>query len=174
MRYIEDDWSTGAGRPPGVAKSEPGEAPSRVTPSPAEPRLGWDRYFLSIATVVASRGTCDRKRVGAVLVRDHTILATGYNGSIAGLEHCDEVGHLMEDGHCIRTLHAELNAVLQAARNGVRIEGATLYVTASPCWGCFKALANAGVRRLVFREFYREERIFSVARQLGIELVGPL
>ena len=82
-------------------------------------------------------------------------------------------GHLMEDGHCVRTIHAEANAIIQAVRNGVRIEGATVYVTASPCWGCFKMIANAGCMRIVFGEFYRDERIFRFATQLGIEL-SPL
>jgi dCMP deaminase len=136
-----------------------------------EGRASWDEYFMRIAREVATRATCDRKHVGAVIVRDRSILATGYNGSIGGLPHCDEVGHMMQDGHCIRTIHAEANAVIQAARNGVRIEGAGIYVTASPCWSCFKMIANAGLRRIVFGEFYRDERIFEHARQLGIELV---
>jgi dCMP deaminase len=134
-------------------------------------RASWDEYFMQIAEDVASRATCDRKHVGAVIVRDKSILATGYNGSIRGLPHCDEEGHLMEDGHCVRTIHAEANAVIQAARNGVRIEGASIYVTASPCWGCFKMIANAGLSRIVFGEFYRDERIFRFATELGIELV---
>ncbi len=128
---------------------------------------------MRIAEEVASRATCDRKHVGAVIVREKSILATGYNGSIRGLGHCDEEGHLMEDGHCVRTIHAEANAVIQAARNGVRIEGATIYVTASPCWGCFKMIANAGLQRIVFGEFYRDERIFRFATQIGIAL-APL
>lgn len=136
-------------------------------------RASWDEYFMRIAEEVASRATCDRKHVGAVIVRDKSILATGYNGSIRGLGHCDEEGHLMEDGHCVRTIHAEANAVIQAARNGVRIEGATIYVTASPCWGCFKMIANAGISRIVFGEFYRDERIFRFATQVGVEL-SPL
>ena len=136
-------------------------------------RVSWDEYFMNIARVVSTRATCDRKHVGAVLVRDKTILSTGYNGSIRGLPHCSEEGHLMEDGHCVRTIHAEANAVIQAARNGVRIDGATIYVTASPCWGCFKMIANAGCTRIVFGEFYRDDRIFRFATQLGIEL-APL
>lgn len=134
-------------------------------------RATWDEYFMQIAATVATRATCDRKHVGAVIVRDRSILATGYNGSIRGLEHCDEVGHMIEDGHCVRTIHAEANAVIQAARHGVCIDGATIYVTASPCWACFRMLANAGIRRIVFGEFYRDPRIFEFARRLGIELV---
>jgi dCMP deaminase len=135
------------------------------------PRASWDEYFMAIATQVATRATCDRKHVGAVLARDRSILATGYNGSIRGLAHCDEEGHMMEDGHCTRTIHAEANAIVQAARNGVRIDGASIYVTASPCWGCFKMIANAGVVRVAYGEFYRDPRIFEVAERLDIALV---
>ncbi len=133
-------------------------------------RASWDEYFMNIAREVSTRSTCDRKFVGAVIVRDKSILATGYNGSIRGQPHCDEVGHLMENGHCVATIHAEANALVQAARNGVRIDGAHLYTTASPCWPCFKLAANAGIQRIVYGEFYRDERIFEVAKQIGIEL----
>lgn len=134
-------------------------------------RASWDEYFMNIARVVASRSTCPRKFVGAVIVRDRTILSTGYNGSIRGLPHCDDIGHMMEDGHCVRTIHAEVNAIIQAAKNGTAIDGAGIYVTASPCWNCFKQVANAGIKRIVFGEFYRDERIFGTADALGIELV---
>lgn len=136
----------------------------------ARPRASWDEYFMNIAREVATRSTCDRKHVGAVLVRDKCILATGYNGSIRGLPHCDEVGHMMEDGHCVRTVHAEANAIVQGARNGVRIDGASIYVTASPCWSCFRLIANAGVKRIIFGEFYRDQRIYDLATALGLEL----
>lgn len=126
---------------------------------------------MRIATDVATRATCDRKHVGAVIVRDRSILATGYNGSIRGLPHCDEEGHLMEDGHCVRTIHAEANAIIQAARNGVRIDAADIYVSASPCFNCFKMIANVGLKRIVFGEFYRDQRIFEFAERLGIELL---
>jgi dCMP deaminase len=135
-------------------------------------RTSWDEYFMEIARQVASRATCDRKHVGALLVRDRIILSTGYNGSIRGMPHCDEVGHLMENGHCVATVHAEANAVLQAARTGVRIEGSSLYTTASPCWPCFKLVANAGIVRIVYGEFYRDPRIFDVAARLKIDLVS--
>jgi dCMP deaminase len=118
-------------------------------------RQSWDAYFLGIAAQVATRATCDRKHVGAVLVRDRTILSTGYNGSVRGMPHCDDAGHTMENGHCVATVHAEANAIIQAAKNGVRIDGATLYTTAFPCWPCFKLIANAGVTRVVFAEAYR-------------------
>ena len=134
-------------------------------------RIGWHDYFMGIARVVATRSTCDRKNVGAVIVRDRTILSTGYNGSIRGLPHCSEAGHLMEDGHCVATVHAETNAILQAAKNGVRIDGAEIYSTASPCWNCFKMIANAGIRTIYYGEFYRDERIFRHAELAGIALV---
>jgi len=134
-------------------------------------RSSWDEYFMNIARTVATRATCDRKHVGAVIVRDRTILSTGYNGSIRGTPHCDEAGHMMEDGHCVRTIHAEMNAIIQAAKNGTSIVEASIYVTASPCWNCFKAIANAGLGRVVFGEFYRDQRIFETATALSIELV---
>lgn len=126
---------------------------------------------MNIAREVATRSTCDRKFVGAVIVRDKSILATGYNGSIRGLPHCDDDGHLMEEGHCVRTVHAEANAIVQAARNGMRIEGSSIYVTASPCWGCFRLIANAGIVKIVFGELYRDPKIFEHSQKVGIELV---
>ncbi len=134
-------------------------------------RADWDEYFMRIAVEVSGRSTCDRKHVGAVIVRDRNILSTGYNGSIAGLDHCDDVGHMMEDGHCIATIHAEANAIIQAAKNGVNINGGSIYTTASPCWNCFKLIVNAGLKKISFGEFYRDERVFDVARRLGIELI---
>src|SRR5688500_11222694 len=100
----------------------------------ADERASWDAYFMNIALAVATRSTCARKHVGAVIVRDKTILSTGYNGSVRGLPRCDEDGHMMEDGHCVRTIHAETNAIIQAAKNGTAIDGGSIYVTASPCW----------------------------------------
>ncbi len=135
------------------------------------PRASWDQYFMNIAREVGTRSTCDRKHVGAVIVRDKSILATGYNGSIRGLPHCDEEGHLMEEGHCVRTVHAEANAIVQAAKNGVRIDQAGIYVTASPCWGCFRLIANAGIGRIYFGEFYRDQKIYEFSQKIGIELV---
>ncbi len=134
-------------------------------------RAPWDEYFMNIAQVVSSRSTCHRKFVGAVVVRDRTILSTGYNGSIRGMPHCTDVGHMMESGHCVATIHAEANAILQAAKNGVTIDGGTVYVTASPCWNCFKQCCNAGITRICYGEFYRDERIFQVADKIGVELV---
>jgi len=134
-------------------------------------RVSWETYFMNIAVEVATRSTCDRKHVGAVIVKDKTILSTGYNGSIKGLPHCDEAGHEMVAGHCVRTTHAEANAIVQAAKNGVEINHAEIYITASPCYNCFKLIANAGIKSIYFLEFYREERIIEHAREAGIELI---
>ena len=134
-------------------------------------RVSWDRYFMNLAVQAATRSTCPRKSVGAIIVRSKAVLATGYNGSLRGLRHCTEIGCLMENDHCVRTVHAEANAILQAARHGVSIDGADVYVTASPCWDCFKLIANAGIGRVLYGEFYRDERIAEFAREAGIELV---
>jgi len=126
---------------------------------------------MNIAKEVGTRSTCNRKHVGAVIVRGKTILATGYNGSIRGLAHCDEAGHEMDNTHCVRTIHAEANAIVQSARHGVRIEDSEIYITASPCYDCFKMIANVGIRKIYFGEFYRDERIMEHAKELDIELI---
>lgn len=118
-------------------------------------RPDWDEYFMNIATTVASRSTCDRAFVGAVLVREKRILTTGFNGSPAGLPHCDNAGHLMVDDHCVRTTHAEANAIIQAALHGISTKGATCYVTHFPCLGCTKMLINAGITQIIYKEGYR-------------------
>jgi dCMP deaminase len=125
---------------------------------------------MNIAKEVSTRSTCDRKHVGAVIVRDKTILSTGYNGSIKGLQHCDEIGHEMVDGHCVRTTHAEANAIVQAAKNGASIDNSEIYVTASPCYHCFKLIANSGIKTIYYDEFYRDDRIMKYATEAGIEL----
>lgn len=143
---------------------EPTQAPIK--------RAEWDEYFMNIAKEVSTRATCIRKSVGAVIVRDRMILSTGYNGSIAGGLHCTEVGCMMEDGHCVRTIHSEANAIIQAAKNGVRIDGAGIYVTASPCWPCFKLIVNSGLKQITFGEMYRDERITKFAHDAQIKLVN--
>jgi dCMP deaminase len=117
-------------------------------------RQTWDEYFMTLARHSATRATCDRLHAGCVLVRDKRILATGYNGSLPGAEHCDEAGHLMMDGHCVATEHAERNAVANAARAGVSTMGATAYVTHTPCWTCIKHLVAAGIQGIVYEEEY--------------------
>lgn len=136
-------------------------------------RPSWDEYFLRIAAVVASRSTCCRKQVGALLVKDNQILSTGYAGSIAGQPHCIDVGCEIEPGgvKCVRTVHAECNAILQAAMHGVSTQGATLYSTLSPCVDCFKMLANAGVIRIVYDEEYRLPPDEKLAQSCRISMV---
>lgn len=118
-------------------------------------RPDWDSYFMKIAYAVSERSTCDRAFVGCVLVLEKRILTSGFNGSPAGQPHCDEEGHLMVEGHCVRTIHAETNAIIQAALHGVSTKGATCYVTHFPCINCTKALINAGIHRLVYSVGYR-------------------
>jgi dCMP deaminase len=137
-------------------------------------RPDWDEYFMGFAAAAAHRATCDRKHVGAVIVVDRQVVATGYNGSIRGMPHCDDVGHDLVAGHCVRTIHAEMNALAQAARRGVAVEGGSIYTTASPCWACFRVLVNTGIERFVYGEPYREQehraRISAVAETLGLEV----
>jgi len=130
-------------------------------------RIEWHEYFMMIAEQVATRSTCDRKHIGAVIVRDRTILSTGYNGSLRGAAHCDDVGHDIDNGHCVRTVHAEANAIAQAAKNGVAINDSELYVTASPCLACFKCC----IKVIYYKEFYKDERITSYAKEIGVTLI---
>jgi len=122
-------------------------------------RQNWDKYFVEIARQVATRSTCDRRHVGCVIVRDKYVLTTGYNGSLPGEYHCNDVGdlnrgHIVVDGHCVRTIHAETNAILHAAKHGVPLEGATCYTTTKPCWECFKNLVSVGIDRIFYCEEY--------------------
>lgn len=121
------------------------------------PRATWDEYFSRIAREVATRATCPRKHVGAVFVREKIILASGYNGSVRGMPHCTDAGCLVQNDHCVRTVHAEINALAQAARIGVAVNGATAYLTTYPCWPCTKALLNAGIARVVYAESYKPD-----------------
>lgn len=117
----------------------------------SDDRTSWEQYFMDIAQAVSGRSTCPKRNVGAILVRDRIILSTGYNGSIRGGRHCEDVGCLLDlQGKCRRTIHAETNAVIQAARNGVAIDGAICIVTRCPCWECYKMLANAGIIRVIY------------------------
>lgn len=109
---------------------------------------------MSIADLVSRRSTCDRAHVGCVLTINNRIISTGYNGSLSGLDHCDDVGHLMVEGHCVRTVHAEGNALADAARRGVATVGSTCYCTHSPCVSCLKLLVASGVTRIVFELSY--------------------
>lgn len=125
-----------------------------VPPMERKERPSWDEYFINIAHEVAKRATCDRAQVGCVLVREKRLLTTGFNGACSGLPSCDEVGHLMHNGRCVRTLHAEQNAIIQAALHGVSTQGSTAYVTHYPCILCAKMLINAGIQRVVYAVEY--------------------
>ncbi len=142
-------------------------------------RPSWDEYFLKIVEMVASRGSCDRGRTGCVITRDRRIVSTGYAGSPVGLPHCDEAGHEMhtvthEDGsvtrHCIRTAHAEQNAICEAARMGIALEGGTLYCKMSPCYTCAKMIINSGIKRVVCaQDYHAGARSKEVFKEAGIE-----
>jgi dCMP deaminase len=125
---------------------------------------------MNIAHEVAQRSTCTRAQVGAVIVKEKRILTTGYNGSPRGLPHCSEVGCLMENGHCVRTLHAEQNAIIQAALHGVLTEGSTVYVTHQPCFLCAKMIINAGITRIVYDNEYPDDKSRDFLEQAGVEL----
>lgn len=144
-------------------------------------RPSWDEYFIELANAAAKRATCDRGRSGCVIVKDKQVLVTGYVGSPMGLPHCDEVGHqfkqtMHEDGsvtnHCVRTVHAEQNAICQAAKRGIALEGATLYCRMTPCRVCAMLIINCGIKRVVCEKKYHagleSEEMF---KQASIELV---
>lgn len=148
-------------------------------PVPGPSRPSWDEYFLEITKLVAKRSTCLRRAVGALLVKDKRIIATGYNGVPRGLRHCAETGCLRErlgipsgERHEIcRGLHAEQNAIIQAAVHGVSIEGAVLYCTNQPCVICSKMLINAGIPRVKIESGYPDELSLSLLKEAGIELI---
>jgi dCMP deaminase len=151
-----------------------------VTDCADEKRPSWDAYFLGLADAASKRSTCNRGRSGTVIVRDKQVLATGYVGSPPGMPHCDDVGHLLKtviepDGsaseHCLRTIHAEQNAICQAAKRGISIEGATVYTRMTPCRACAMLLISCGIAGVVCEKKYQQaeesERLFSEA---GVEL----
>ena len=135
---------------------------------PARP--SWDEYFMQIARDVATRATCLRRQVGAVIVRDLRILTTGYNGAPKGLAHCLDVGCHLVNGHCVRCLHAEQNAIIQGAYFGVQTRGATLYCTHQPCNMCAKMIVNAGIVKVVIGGEYPDEFALEVLNEARIEL----
>ncbi len=142
-------------------------------------RPSWDDYFMEIAETVATRSTCVRRRVGAILVKDKRILATGYNGVPSGIRHCAEMGCLREkleipsgERHELcRGLHAEQNAIIQCALHGVSLKGAVLYSTTQPCVLCSKMLINAGIKAIYFQGDYPDELSVSLLREAGVELI---
>jgi len=133
-------------------------------------RPDWDDYFLRIARTVASRATCPRTSVGCVLVREHRILTTGYNGAPKGIAHCVDVGCIVVDGHCLRAVHAEANAVVQGALHGISLDGATAYCTHQPCVHCSKLLINAGIREVVYGTAYPDEVAVRLFDESGVVL----
>lgn len=119
-------------------------------------RKSWNEYFMEITDLVASRSTCDRAFVGCLLVNDdNRIVSSGYNGSISSMPHCDEIGHTMRDGHCIATIHAEINALIYCAKEGISVKNCTAYVTHFPCLNCTKALIQAGIKQIYYKYDYR-------------------
>lgn len=144
-------------------------------------RPGWDEYFMNIADAVSLRMSCDRARIGAIVVTpDKRIVSAGYGGAPSGWPSCDEVGHQMQQINgresCIRTVHSEENAIVTAARHGVALDGSTLYTTASTCYDCFKMAAQAGIKRIVYGQLYNSARsdgidIIALAAERGIEMM---
>lgn len=144
-------------------------------------RPNWDEYFMGIAKAAAERATCDRGRSGCVIARDKRLLTTGYVGAPSGLPHCDEVGHQLrtvvhEDGtksqHCVRTSHAEENAIIQAAHHGIQLAGATIYCKMTPCYTCAKMIINAGINRVVAeRDYQASKDTKEIFKKADIKLV---
>ncbi len=149
-------------------------------------RPSWDEYFMKLAELVGSRGTCDRGYAGAIIVKDKRILATGYVGAPSGIKSCDEVGHeihkvISEDGtesnHCMRTAHAEQNAINNAARIGVAIEGSTMYCKMAPCYKCAQSIINSGIVRLVaLKDYHGAKRTKEIFKEANIkfEILGEV
>ena len=133
-------------------------------------RPSWDEYFLKLAMIASERATCPRMHCGCVLVKDKYVLSTGYNGSLPGLDHCEDVGCLIVDNHCVRTNHAEMNAIAQAARHGISIDGAIAYVTNMPCTTCAKALLAAGIVRVVIFSDYHGSLAEKFLEESGVPL----
>ncbi len=134
-------------------------------------RPGWDEYFMQIARTVATRATCPRLSVGAVLVREHRILTTGYNGAPRGVPHCTEAGCIIVNDHCVRATHAEANAIVQGALHGVSLAGATAYCTHQPCVNCSKLLISAGVTKIVFDVAYPDAVSAELLGEAGVAVV---
>ncbi len=135
-------------------------------------RKSWKEYFMEITNLVATRSTCDRAFVGCLIVNDdNRIVSTGYNGSVKKNPHCDDIGHRMRDGHCIATIHAEMNALLYCAKEGISVKDCSAYVTHFPCLNCTKALIQAGIKKIYFQNDYRvDEYAMELLSINGIEI----
>lgn len=120
-------------------------------------RIPWNQYFMLQAVLLSLRSTCERLSVGAILVRDKRVIAGGYNGAVSGDDHCIDVGCYVVDGHCLRTIHAEMNAVLQCSKFGIPIDGAEIYVTDFPCLQCTKSLLQAGIKKIYYMRNYHND-----------------
>jgi dCMP deaminase len=163
----------------GPKKNPPRQESKRGRPRPTQRRPGWDEYFMRIAHVVSSRSTCLRRLVGAVIVKDQKILSTGYNGAPSRIPHCLEVGCLRDqlgvpsgERHEIcRGIHAEQNAILQAAISGTSIKDAEIYITSHPCSLCVKMLINAGIIRIVYEGDYPDALAKELLEAACIEVV---
>lgn len=135
-------------------------------------RISWDQYFIAQAAILSTRSTCTRRHVGAILVKEHRIIASGYNGAVSGTPHCTEVGDYVVDGHCIRAVHAEQNALMQAASMGIAVEGSEVYVTDVPCVQCTKLLLQAGIKKINFmRDYHNDEFAESLLEEKNVALV---
>lgn len=137
-----------------------------------ENRIPWDQYFMSQSLLLSTRSTCTRLAVGATIVRDRRVISGGYNGSVSGDVHCTDVGCYVVDGHCIRTIHAEVNAILQCAKFGVPTKGADIYVSYFPCLQCTKTIIQAGIKNLYYLHDYRtSEYAKELLEHAGISLI---
>jgi dCMP deaminase len=177
---MSDEQGTAGGSAAEGSAAE-GSAERVYGQNPHHHRPAWDDYFLEIMDTVAKRANCDRGRAAAVIVKDRRIVATGYVGAPAGLPTCDEVGHLIkvvyderggQHKHCVRTTHAEANAIAQAARHGTSIDGGTIYTRMVPCLDCTKLLINAGLKRVVcLRRYHADHDSLEFLREAGVEVV---
>lgn len=143
---------------------------SNLKPGRTQPRPNWDEYFLKLAMLASERATCPRMHCGCVLVKNNHVLATGYNGSLPGDEHCEDVGCLVENNHCIRTNHAEMNALVQAANLSGNLEGATAYITNMSCTTCAKALIAAGIKRVVVFSDFHDTKATEFYTKAGVKI----
>ncbi len=135
-------------------------------------RIPWDQYFLSQSLVLSLRSTCERLMVGAVIVRNKRVIAGGYNGSVSGEDHCVDVGCYLEEGRCVRTVHAEMNALLQCAKFGVQTDGAEIFVTHFPCLRCTQSIIQAGIHKIYYlHDYHNHAYAKQLLKQAGIETI---
>lgn len=143
---------------------------SKLPPARSQPRPSWDEYFLKLAMLASERATCPRMHCGCVIVKNNHVIATGYNGSLPGQPHCEDIGCLVENNHCIRTNHAEINALVQAVNRGGNIEGATIYITNMSCTTCAKAMIAAGIKRVVVFTDFHDTKSAQFYKEAGVKI----